>query len=145
MLNVSDTGIGIDPSFWQFSAFRQADASASRKHGGLVLGMTIVRSSSSSRRYRVGRRKASKGRDLRVRLPSEIAAQHAEPGLPPGRARSPDIQLSDLSPNRGLVVDMTKDTRHLLQTSLESSGARRDRQLGGRRDSSLDRRCPTES
>jgi len=44
-LRVSDTGEGIQTEFlpYVFDAFRQADASSSRKHGGLGLGLAIVR------------------------------------------------------------------------------------------------------
>ena len=44
-LVVSDAGIGIDPTFvpMVFEPFRQADASRSRAHGGLGLGLSIVR------------------------------------------------------------------------------------------------------
>jgi PAS domain S-box-containing protein len=44
-IRISDNGMGIDPRFLPhvFERFRQADGSTSRRHGGLGLGLAIVR------------------------------------------------------------------------------------------------------
>jgi len=44
-IRVSDTGRGISPEFlpYIFDSFRQAEQTSTRMHGGLGLGLTIVR------------------------------------------------------------------------------------------------------
>jgi signal transduction histidine kinase len=44
-IRVSDTGTGITPEFlpFVFDRFRQADPAATKRHGGLGLGLAIVR------------------------------------------------------------------------------------------------------
>jgi signal transduction histidine kinase len=44
-ITVTDNGVGIEPSFlpYVFERFRQADGSVARQHGGLGLGLAIVR------------------------------------------------------------------------------------------------------
>ena len=45
VVSVTDNGIGVDPAFLphMFDAFRQSDSSATRVHGGLGLGLAVVR------------------------------------------------------------------------------------------------------
>src|SRR5207244_7281652 len=45
VITVTDTGVGIAPHFMPklFERFRQADSTSTRRHGGLGLGLAIVR------------------------------------------------------------------------------------------------------
>src|SRR6185295_16712418 len=82
-LSVRDTGQGIQPDFlpYVFDRFRQADASASRRHGGLGLGLALVRQIVELHGGAVGvdSRGVKQGSTFWVTLPavSSLGAQHA--------------------------------------------------------------------
>ncbi len=129
-LRVSDTGIGIDPAFLPnvFDTFRQADASSTRTHGGLGLGLSIVRHLVEMHGGEVRAQSDGLGRGASfiVRLPvrtTDRAARAAEAEL--GRPRPPSMlsgrRLEGVSV---LVVDDDQDTRELLESVLEAVGAR---------------------
>jgi PAS domain S-box-containing protein len=129
VLTVSDTGIGIDATFlpYIFQPFSQADAAANREHGGLGLGMTIVRQLVELHGGTVSARSAGvgKGATFEVRLPSMLDAGEALP--PPARQmremREPLAEEPFLRDLRVLVVDDQEDARDLIRTTLESHGA----------------------
>jgi signal transduction histidine kinase/ActR/RegA family two-component response regulator len=129
IITVQDTGIGIDAGFlpYMFEPFRQADGSASREHGGLGLGLAIVRQIVELHGGTVAARSegANRGATFEVHLPSELEIE--APGLrldtsaaalPPARV---DPQL--LANVRVLVVDDEDDARELLKTMFEAFGA----------------------
>jgi signal transduction histidine kinase len=73
VIEFSDNGQGIDPAFlpFVFDKFRQGDGSATRSHGGLGLGLAIVRFVVESHGGTVGAWSAGAGKGARftVRLP----------------------------------------------------------------------------
>jgi signal transduction histidine kinase len=75
---VRDTGAGIDPAFLPhvFDRFRQGDGSASRQHGGLGLGLAIVRHLVELHGGSVRAENSGTGRGaiFTVRLPGSTAA-----------------------------------------------------------------------
>jgi signal transduction histidine kinase/ActR/RegA family two-component response regulator len=130
VLTVTDNGIGLDPSFVPhvFEPFRQADGSASREHGGLGLGLAIVRQITELHGGTVAARSAGhhQGATFEVRLPSELAADPALPRVGPGTrvtVPSPEINSRLLTGVHVLVVDDEEDARELLQTTFEAYGA----------------------
>jgi CheY-like chemotaxis protein len=118
---VRDTGQGIDPSFRPhlFQRFRQMDASKTRVHGGLGLGLSIVRHLVEAHGGTVGVESdgAGLGATFRVVLPLRMA--DAEPKRSDAGATS-DRPLLGV---RALVVDDEADARELTRYVLEVRGA----------------------
>ena len=125
-IRVSDTGVGIDPEFLPnvFDTFRQADASSTRTHGGLGLGLSIVKQLVTLHGGEViaSSTGAGQGATFTVRLP----VPRAEPERQ--RVDVDPIDLSKLSEGKlfgttVLVVDDDEDTRELLVSVLTTAGA----------------------
>jgi CheY-like chemotaxis protein/two-component sensor histidine kinase len=120
-LSVRDNGAGIAPDFlpYVFDRFRQADASASRRHGGLGLGLSLVRQIVELHGGSVGVESAGarQGSLFWVSLPAvpDIERRAAHRGI----AAEP-VTLNGVSI---LIVDDENDARELLATMLENFGA----------------------
>jgi signal transduction histidine kinase len=130
-LAVSDTGIGIQPDFlpYVFDRFRQAEGSTTRHHGGLGLGLSIVRHLVELHGGTVAVESPGEGQGstfivrLPVRLGAESARVERRAGEPdPVRSLVNDREL--LAGLSVLVLDDEADTRDLLATVLEQHGAR---------------------
>ncbi len=128
-LVVSDTGIGIEPAFLPsvFDTFRQADASSTRTHGGLGLGLSIVRHlvEMHGGEVRAESEGLGKGSRFTVRLPVRVV-DPAQQGVQPESEPSPPSRLLTerrLEGTSVLVVDDDQDTRELLVSVLEAAGA----------------------
>ena len=124
-ITVADTGAGIDPAFLPnvFDTFRQADASATRAHGGLGLGLSIVRHLVEVHGGSVtaGSEGLGRGAAFTVRLPVRSAtAARSQPSEVPVDA----LIVRDLLRGvRTVVVDDDVDTRELLASVLTTAGA----------------------
>jgi signal transduction histidine kinase len=122
-LAVSDTGIGITPEFlpYVFDTFRQADASSTRAHGGLGLGLSIVRHLVEMHGGTVTASSTgpNEGATFTVRLPvRRLSATFRETAVEPPAA------AALLAGINILVVDDHADTREILASVFESAGAR---------------------
>ena len=131
-LSVSDTGIGISKPFLPhvFERFRQADSSTTRAHGGLGLGLAIVRHLVELQGGTVSAESAGTGQGsvFRVRLPmapaAELPFEIEEPAAaPPIRDDDPLQGEFDLSGLRVLVVDDEQDTLEIVSLLLRRYGA----------------------
>jgi CheY-like chemotaxis protein len=126
-LSVADTGVGIrrDVLPFVFDRFRQADSSTSRTHGGLGLGLAIVRHLVELHGGSVTADSAGEDRGARfvVRLPVAFApigatAESSQAAETPLRAWDAVLH------GRGiLVVEDDPDARHLVAVVLKSAGA----------------------
>jgi signal transduction histidine kinase len=129
-LTVIDTGIGIHPDFlpYVFDRFSQADSSATRRHGGLGLGMAIVRylvelHGGTVRAHSEGE---NKGATFTAVLPLRMEARtrDAMPGLEiAAYEQGRTGELPNLEGITILVVDDEPDSRSFLCTLLEQQGA----------------------
>jgi signal transduction histidine kinase len=128
VVRVTDTGEGLEASFVPhiFEPFRQGDASSTRRHGGLGLGLAIA--SQIVRGHGGAIRASSEGKDrgttMFVELPTHPTAAPARREARSshvGTTYSPtDIRLDNV---RVLVVDDDEDTRLLLNDLFAEHGA----------------------
>ncbi|HEU5323713.1 MAG TPA: response regulator, partial [Methylomirabilota bacterium] len=128
-ITVSDTGIGIRPEFlpFVFDRFRQADGASTRRHGGLGLGLALVRHLVELHGGTVEAESAGEGHGatFRVRLPMSFAPPRADD--PPAAVPAPPPATLDALPSleglHVLVVDDEADARELIRLILEGRGA----------------------
>jgi signal transduction histidine kinase len=128
-LVVRDTGRGIAKAFLPhvFERFRQGDASTTKHHAGLGLGLAIVRHLVELHGGTV--RADSAGEDhgaaFEVLLPHVVEAPVVEPGplLALASERMPVAPQRILGGLRILVVDDEQDARELVTSVLEDAGA----------------------
>jgi signal transduction histidine kinase/DNA-binding response OmpR family regulator len=122
-IRVRDTGIGISSEMLPriFDLFTQERQALDRAHGGLGLGLTIVKSlvelhGGSVQALSDG---VGHGSELVVRLP---AASEASPGQTAGRPAPHAAAPRPRSGRRILVVDDNVDAAHLMAEALEIAG-----------------------
>lgn len=128
---VSDTGQGIPADFLPhvFDRFRQADQKTSRQHGGMGLGLAIVRHlvELHGGTVRAVSKGTGQGATFTVMLPITPIYQVDSSGSrvhPGARELLPVNDSTDrLDGLRVLVVDDEPDTRELLRQGLEFCGA----------------------
>ena len=129
-ITITDTGQGIEPEFLPhvFDRFRQSDSSSTRRHGGLGLGLSIVRQLVELHGGTVTAESpgAKGGTTFRVKFPlmsvhgelSKVEITH--PVIASRKLTDSQPSLSDL---RVLVVDDEPDARELVSAVLTGRGA----------------------
>lgn len=130
-VEIQDTGIGIDADFLphMFERFRQHDSSYSRRHGGLGIGLALVKQLTELHggKVRAMSAGANQGASFIVELPLvpirgqlEVEAHrfHPRTDVVPGNFGTPNLNGLLL-----LVVDDQPDAREILRRLLEEHGA----------------------
>ena len=125
-ISVTDSGAGISPAFLPhvFERFRQADGSSTREHGGLGLGLSIVRHLVELHGGRMNAESAGVGlgSTFTVYLPVRQADQ--QPAVPLPGEQCARVRTLDLEGVHILIVDDEPDARDLLRAMLANTGAR---------------------
>jgi PAS domain S-box-containing protein len=131
-ITVTDTGIGIKPEFlpYVFERFRQADATTTRQHGGLGLGMAIVKNLVELHGGKV--RAKSPGEGHGATFVIELPLMVIQPGPEKdARTSGPESVAADLLCEADvllgvsvLVVDDDEDARDLISRVLQECKAK---------------------
>ncbi len=125
---VSDTGQGISGEFlpYIFERFRQADSTSTRIHGGLGLGLAIVRQLVELHGGSVHAQSPGEGQGatFMVQLPLAVVLKTNEPERvhPTAGSEVPLAHPSTLDGLQILLVDDEADARDLMTTLLEQWG-----------------------
>jgi len=127
-ISVTDNGEGISPEFlpFVFDRFRQQDASKTRRHGGLGLGLSIVKNLTELHggSVRVESEGLGKGATFTVSLPLVSVRQGAGPRVHPGVDQDEvcpvDVELEGV---RVLVVDDERDSLEFVRRLLKECKA----------------------
>ena len=135
-ITVRDNGAGIRPEFIThvFERFRQEDASMTRRHGGLGLGLSIVKHLVEQHGGTVRAESAGEGlgASFTIELPLAKAAGGASrrsndasaPPPAPDAPETPETMVRDLTGITVLVVDDDRDSRELIARILTDCHAR---------------------
>ena len=120
IVRVQDAGLGIEPDFlpFVFERFRQADGSKTRLHGGLGLGLALVKSFVEAHNGTVTAESkgAGQGSCFTVRLPLHITQNEGVSHQPVQAQSKPRAHL--------MIVEDDPDTLEMLRATLEARGFR---------------------
>jgi PAS domain S-box-containing protein len=119
---VTDTGAGIDPAFLPhvFERFRQGDSSTTRLHGGLGLGLAIVRHLVDLHGGTVTAESEGLGHGSRFVVTLPVRLQTSAEGVQRALDQEATATLRGV---RVLAVDDDQDSRELVLLILRSAGA----------------------
>jgi PAS domain S-box-containing protein len=119
-LSVEDSGVGIAPDFLPsvFEMFRQADGRTTRSHGGMGIGLALVKQLTELHRGTVGAFSGGPGQGARftITLPIISTSKAEQPGESPNSSES-------LCGVRILIVEDSIDSLGMLSALFSHTGA----------------------
>ena len=123
VIAVSDSGIGIPPEMLGnvFDLFTQVNRALDRAHGGLGIGLALVRKIVEMHGGRVSASSGGvdQGTEIKIRL--DLIAEERRT-VPVHAAEAQAAQLPELQPRRILVVDDNEDAAALIALLLKLAG-----------------------
>ncbi|HET7057241.1 MAG TPA: ATP-binding protein, partial [Nitrospiraceae bacterium] len=131
-IRVSDTGQGISPEFlpYMFDLFRQGDSSITRSHGGLGLGLAIVRHLVEMHGGNVHAHSEGEGKGAAfivalpmIGVPTADHNGHKDHAMDGSRPSASMESVPELKGISVLIVDDESETRELLVEVLSRCGA----------------------
>ena len=122
---IQDTGVGVNPAFLPhvFERFRQADASTTRRHGGLGLGLSIVKSLAELHGGSVKAASPGEGQGSTFTVNLPIVTTQSEEGDTRLRDTHDLDTLPRLTDVSVLIVDDEADSLMFFGRLLEECGA----------------------
>jgi PAS domain S-box-containing protein len=126
---ISDNGEGIAPEFLPqvFERFRQADSSTTRTHGGLGLGLSIVKHLTELHGGEVRARSGGVGKGATFILSMPLVAAHHDPSRSAAAERNASVDAAaaeaDLRDIKVLSIDDDTDSATVIRRILQSHHA----------------------
>lgn len=123
-VHIEDDGQGIAPEFlpFVFERFRQADGSATRQHGGMGIGLALVKTFVEAHGGAVSA--ASEGRERGSRFTVRLPRVQVPTVAPDERDRALEVEAYAAKNHRILIVEDETDTLQMLQLLFERRGYR---------------------
>ncbi|MBC8064314.1 MAG: PAS domain-containing protein, partial [Chlorobia bacterium] len=125
-ISVTDTGVGIEATFlpYVFDRFRQEDATRSRRHGGLGLGLAIAKQLIELHGGNIAVKSDGPGTGCKITLSIPISeGMNLQPKIHPSRINSDVDDERRLVDVCILLVEDDTMSRQILKRILEAEGA----------------------
>ena len=133
-ITVKDSGVGIEPEFLPhlFERFRQADSTITRRHGGLGLGLALVREITELHggKVRADSPGEGKGTSITIELPPRTAplvtGERSKTGIQPSSHYSL-VPINRLAGLCILLVEDDPDSREIIRLTCRATALRSSR------------------